>query len=160
MRFVHGLTVNHKGHPLYWVWHGMKKRCLNTKSKHYNDYGERGIKICKRWVSDPYAFFCWAMRNGYKKGLYLDRKNNDGNYSPQNCRFVTAKESVHNQRLIQKNNTSGYRGVGYWNNRWIARMTIDGRMKHLGCFKSPRLAALRYDAEAYRLDDGRPRNIF
>jgi len=140
----------------------MRGRCNTKKDKAYNDYGGRGIGVCKEWEKSFLAFYDWATHNGWRKGLFIDRIDNDGGYAPGNCRFVDVWENSHNCRLLRKNNTSGYRGV-CWDkskNKWLAGITINRRKKHLGRFDSPTLAALRYDAEAYRLDDGRPRNIF
>jgi len=144
-------------HPLYKVWVDMRQRCYNKNNTQYKDWGGRGITVCEEWMS-PKAFIDWALPL-WKKGLELDRTDNDGNYCPENCRFVTHAENSRNQRLLQENNTSGYRGVGYENKKWRARITINNKQKYLGCFDSITLAALRYDAEAYLLNDGRPRNF-
>jgi hypothetical protein len=73
--------------PLYSVWEDMRRRCRNPKIKYFYRYGGRGIKICREW-DDFKTFHDWAIAHGYKKGLNLDRKNNDGDYTPKNCRFV------------------------------------------------------------------------
>jgi len=85
-------------HPIYNVWRGMKERCLNPNFKQYHDYGGRGIKIYEYWVKDFMSFFHWALKNGYKKGLQLDRKDNDKDYCPSNCRFITHKQNNRNKR--------------------------------------------------------------
>jgi len=149
----HGYT----NHPLYVVWANMKQRCYNKNNTQYKDYGGRGIAVCEEWMSAK-AFIDWALPL-WKKGLELDRTDNDGNYCPENCRFVTSKENVHNQRLLQENNTSGYRGVDFYCQKWRVQIMIDSKLKYLGYFDSITLAALRYDAEAYLLNDGRPRNL-
>ena len=89
----HGLTK----HPLYCVWHNMKTRCYNPKRKAYKYYGGRGITVCDEWLFDFEAFYTWAINNGYKKGLQIDRENNDKNYNPENCRFITPRENVRNR---------------------------------------------------------------
>jgi hypothetical protein len=81
----HGLH----GHPLYGVWKGMKQRCIDPNAVNFHDYGERGIYVCEEWKHDFLAFHTWCMANGWKKGLDIDRKDNDGIYEPSNCRFVT-----------------------------------------------------------------------
>ncbi len=161
MRTIHGYNKVGKTHPLYRAWHHMKQRCFNAKTKTYNHYGGRGIDVCDEWINDPKRFVEWGLKNGWRKGLYLDRVDNDGNYSPENCRFVDSKLNNHNQRLLRSNNSSGYRGVTYdkENNKWRSCITINGKGKQLGRFNSPRLAALRYDVEAYLNGDNRPRNI-
>lgn len=90
----HGLT----NHPLRGVWKAMKRRCTNPKDKEYKNYGGRGIKLGPVWLNDFVAFYKWAIRNGWKKGLQVDRTNNSGNYEPSNCRFVTPKVNVNNKR--------------------------------------------------------------
>ncbi len=93
-RTTHGLT----NHPLFRVWTSMKQRCYTEKSWSYKWYGARGIKICEEWRDDVTAFFVWSMENGYKRGLEIDRIDNDGNYSPENCRFVTSSQNLRNTR--------------------------------------------------------------
>ncbi len=84
--------------PLYSVWNTMRQRCYNPTVKSYHRYGGRGIKVCKQWRESFMAFYEWAMKNGYKKGLSIDRKNNNGNYCPSNCRIATKKQQARNTR--------------------------------------------------------------
>lgn len=79
------------------VWTGVKQRCLNSKTKDYERYGGRGITICDEWKKDFVTFYNWAMNNGYKEGLEIDRIDNDGNYEPKNCRFVTPTVNIRKQ---------------------------------------------------------------
>ena len=90
--FKHGLTE----HPLYGVWASMKNRCKSKKSNSENYY-YRGIRVCPEWQSFL-PFYNWAIKNGYEKGLTLDRINNDGNYEPSNCRFTTFSVQNRNKR--------------------------------------------------------------
>lgn len=90
----HGL----RGHSLYSVWKGIKKRCHNEKEKCYEYYGGRGIKVCNEWDIDFRTFYDWALTNGYKKELEIDRIDNNGNYEPKNCHFVTHAENCRNRR--------------------------------------------------------------
>ena len=152
-------THNLSSHPLYSVWAGIMGRCHNKRFPQYKDYGGRGIIMNSSWRSHPERFIEWALTNGWEPGLCIDRIDNDDYYKPSNCRFVTRAYSNRHQRVLNSKNTSGYRGVGKYGNRYTARIRINGTMKHLGSFSSPRLAALRYDVEAIILDDGRPTNF-
>lgn len=100
-----------RNHEAYGVYRGMKERCSNPSYKKYSDYGGRGIKVCQEWLDDVGLFLRWAEENGYEKGLEIDRIDNNNGYSPDNCRFVTRHKNVCNQRLLRKDNKSGYRGV-------------------------------------------------
>ena len=82
---------------LYKVWKGIKRRCYNSHEKKYHRYGGRGIIVCDEWKENYLIFKQWAVENGYKKGLQIDRINNDGNYEPDNCRFVTNTENARNK---------------------------------------------------------------
>lgn len=82
-------THNLRYHPIYSVWNGIKDRCYNKKSKDYRRYGGRGIAMCDEWINNPKSFIVWAKQNGYKPELTIDRINNDGDYGPNNCRFIT-----------------------------------------------------------------------
>jgi len=83
-------------HPLYKVWRGMRGRCNNPHDAAYGYYGGRGITICQEW-NDFKTFFDWAIANGWSPGLFFDRLENDGNYTPANCRFVLVLESNRNK---------------------------------------------------------------
>jgi hypothetical protein len=90
---THGLAKT----PIYDTWHGMKRRCYETTHKNYSQYGGRGIVVCDEWL-DVSVFSEWAFSNGYKKGLQIDRIDNNGNYEPSNCRFVTSRANNNNRR--------------------------------------------------------------
>jgi len=89
---IHGLSK----HPIYTVWRCMKNRCFNKSNHRYKDYGGRGISICKKWLIAKN--FLNDMLPTYKKGLQLDRINNDGDYKPSNCRWVTPSQNQRNRR--------------------------------------------------------------
>jgi len=93
----HGLY----GHPFYHVWVAMNGRCSNENNESYHRYGGRGITVCDEWQS-PETFISWLEANGYKKGLQLDRRDNDGPYSPENCRVVTPQQNSRNRRDNQR----------------------------------------------------------
>ena len=92
---THGICADYPN--LYGVWLSMKSRCENPNRPKFKDYGYRGIEICEEW-QDAGNFAKWAFSNGYKQGLQIDRIDNDGNYEPSNCRFVTPKENSRNRR--------------------------------------------------------------
>jgi hypothetical protein len=100
-RTAQGTTVTKHGlikHPLYGKWQDMKNRCRNPNVEHYKSYGARGVKVCSDWISDFKTFYDWCIVNNYKDGLELDRIDVNGNYEPNNCRFVTRKEQGFNKR--------------------------------------------------------------
>ena len=88
---------------LYKIWNAMKQRCLNSKSGNYKYYGGRGITICPEWTNDYIVFRDWSLNHGYKENLQINRIENNGNYEPNNCNFVTAKENTRNRRPLKLN---------------------------------------------------------
>ena len=91
---------------IYNMLNHMKNRCLNPNFKQYKDYGGRGITICPEWTDKKNGFIKfrdWALNNGYQEGLEIDRIDNNGNYSPENCRFVTRTKNNRNQRTTKIN---------------------------------------------------------
>jgi hypothetical protein len=83
--------------PVYRVWQSMRNRCENPKDKRYHDYGGRGIRVCERWQK----FENFYADMGESMGLQLDRKDNDGNYCPENCRWATRQQQQRNRRTNQ-----------------------------------------------------------
>lgn len=90
------------GTILFHKWTGMKDRCYNKNAKQYKSYGGRGISVCKEWKENFYAFREWALKSGYKDGLSIDRIDVNGNYCPDNCRWITMQEQQKNKRNVKK----------------------------------------------------------
>lgn len=85
---------------LYKIYHGMKKRCYNPNAQFYERYGGRGITICDEWLNSFEVFREWALANGYRDDLSIDRIDNDGNYEPRNCRWEASKRQRRNRRDV------------------------------------------------------------
>lgn len=91
---IHGMTDSR----LYTIWRNMKARCLNPHERGYKNYGARGIFVCAEWESGFEKFMHWALANGYDETLEIDRIDVNGNYCPENCRFVTEDTQANNKR--------------------------------------------------------------
>lgn len=108
---------------IYQVHKHMKERCYKEYHKSYNDYGGRGIKVCDEWLNKDGGFenfYKWAIENGYSENLTLDRKDVNGNYEPDNCRWVDNLTQCNNKRnnfYIEINGvikTASEWGKGIW----------------------------------------------
>jgi len=102
-----------------YVYYDMLRRCYKPEDRGYYRYGARGITVCEEWRNDCCAFYRWARDNGYRKGLQLDRIDNDKGYSPENCRFVTPMENTMNRSCTRR---VRYKGEEHTVKEW-ARIT-------------------------------------
>jgi hypothetical protein len=141
--FKHGNTVRGKVTTLYRRWLAMRDRCNNPNNTHYHRYGGRGISVCSTW-DDFNVFKTWAEEAGYKKELTIDRINVDGNYEPNNCRYVGINIQSANVNK-RPNNTSGYKGVVRNGVNWSAQIGTENNKVYLGTFKTIEEAANAYN---------------
>ncbi len=133
------------GVKLYDRWMNMKSRVNAKTGRNFISYLSKGIIVCDEW-KDYLPFKEWAINSGYKEGLELDRINNNGNYEPSNCRWVTRSIQTQNTRLLRSTNTSGYRGVSrVKSGKYISRCTVNSKRVALGTYSDILDAARAYN---------------
>lgn len=120
-----------KNTRLYGIYNNMKTRCYNARSRSYKNYGGRGVTICAEWRDDFKAFYDWAIANGYRDDLSIDRIDVNGNYEPNNCRWVTSYVQSNNTR---RNNLVTLNGETHTLKEWsdhfgISEKTVRDRLK-------------------------------
>lgn len=93
---------------LFSIWSGIKSRCNNPNTEHYDRYGGRGISICEEWENNFTSFYDWSVNNGYADHLSIDRKDVNGNYEPNNCKWSTNKEQAQNKENTLYVNCGSY----------------------------------------------------
>lgn len=166
-REPHGMWKN----KVYHVWLNIRQRTTNQKHKAYDHYGGRGIKVCKAW-SRSFQVFYQDIGEKPSGNHSIDRIDNDGNYScgrceeciehgwPMNVRWATKAQQSINTRMFHTN-TSGYRGVSFQHNRYVATISVNNKQVYLGRFIDQRDAALAFNEAAikYRGDDAKLNDI-
>lgn len=107
---------------LYHIWMRMKQRCYYEKSNRYKSYGGRGITVCDEWLNDFQVFYTWAMDNGYRDDLTIERIDVNGNYEPNNCKWSTNLEQ---QRNTTRNRNITYNGEVHCLSEWCEMLNLD-----------------------------------
>ena len=131
------------------IWRLMLKRCNVPGARTYERYGGRGISVCDEWAADFRKFESWAIASGYSDLLEIDRRDSDGNYEPNNCRWVTRAQNIQN---IKKNAGRKFKYKGVYrpsdSSQWYAQLKTNGKNYYLGSFATEEDAARAYDAKA------------
>ena len=148
--------IRSKEYPeLFNSWSGARARCYNVHSKDYPRYGGRGIKMSGEWTRFK-DFLEWALENGWRKGLSLDRIDNDGDYGPNNCRWINNKGQANNRRNNVSLTVLGERKTcRIWSNiTGIPHTTISMWIRHLGveeaCRRIEEALKFGYKGETYK----------
>lgn len=126
-KYRHGMAKTY----LYRRWVGMRRRCYLKSEREYERYGGRGIKVCEEWKNDFIPFMEWALSNGYDEKLTLDRIDTNGDYEPNNCRWVSRKEQNNNKSDNVKLTLNGVtRNMVEWSEiTGINYQTLQGRVR-------------------------------
>lgn len=91
----HGISASHP--KIYHAYMDMMARCYNPDLKNFHRYGGRGIMVCEEWKTNLESFLNWSLQNGFEENLSLDRIQNDGNYEPNNCRWIPQLKQAQNR---------------------------------------------------------------
>ena len=116
----------------------IKARCSGKYDK-YASYTKKGIQLCVEWKRNPQVFIDWAKANGWKRNLTIDRINNDGNYEPNNCRWISNEQNVLESEVSRKSRgVSKYIGVWFRKDtkKWSVDVRVDKKKVNLGCFNN------------------------
>ena len=118
------------------IYKAMVSRCYKPSNNRYKNYGARGIIVCHEWLEDKAKFFEWAFSNGYQDDLTIDRIDSDGNYEPNNCRWVTYKEQENNRK---NNRMLTIDGITMTVAQWADKYNLDHKLVYCRLYrgKSP-----------------------
>ena len=120
-RVKHGGCRRVKRDRLYITLHHMIQRCYNPKAKEYKNYGGRGITMCDEW-KDYHSFKEWALNNGYRDDLTIERIDVNGNYCPENCTWIPREEQALNKR-------SSVKYLGVCESEWAKRLGVGKKLR-------------------------------
>lgn len=120
-------THGHTRTRMYTIWCNLKARCYNINEPRYKDYGQRGIGVCDEWLNDFMSFYNWAINNGYNDNLTIDRIDVNGNYTPNNCRWITLEQQQENKRNSVK---FTYNGETHCLRKWCSILNINYKTVH------------------------------
>ena len=128
--FRHGFKTAKNTASEYIIWNGMLARCLNPQNPNYHRYGARGIKVCDRWRED-FVHFISDMGRRPSSQHTLDRINNDGDYTPGNCRWATMKDQCRNRRSSRYLTANGktMTSAEWAENTGLSQSLIHARLK-------------------------------
>lgn len=133
-------THGDSGTRLFSTWVHMRQRCNNQTDRAYASYGGRGIRVCREWDDSYDAFREWAMSHGYAVNLTIERVDNDGDYTPENCRWISHLEQTQNRRTSVK-------------------VTAFGETKCIGAWARDARCSVRYQSLYDRLERGMPAEL-
>lgn len=115
-------THNLSNTRIFKIWCGIKDRTMRTTHKSHKNYGAKGIKMCDEWMNSFEAFYNWAINNGYQEYLTIDRINNNDDYKPNNCRWITMKAQQNNRT---NNHNITYKGITHTMKEWSEILGIN-----------------------------------
>lgn len=138
LRHENGISTHRQtGTRLYRIWGNMLSRCSNHNNPAWERYGKRGISVCNEWKKYE-DFMAWALSNGYADSLTIDRKNNNGNYCPENCRWIDSTAQNNNKR---NNHIVEYDGTSHTIGEWATIIGTPYKTLHR------RIVSLGWDTE-------------